>query len=54
MYPDATDLKPSNAPTPLGRSVQLNVFVDANLAGELTTRRSQTGILIFGNMAPLI
>ena len=28
--------------------------MDADLAGELTTRRSQTGILVFGNMAPLI
>ena len=54
MYPDASALHPSNAPKPLGQSVQLNAFVDADLAGELTTRRSQTGIIIFGNMAPLI
>ena len=54
MYPDARDLKPSNAPTPLGCSVKLNAFVNENLAGELTRRRSQTGIIRLGNMAPLI
>ena len=54
MYPDAEDLLPSNAPPPLGRSVQINSFVDADLAGELTTRRSQTGILIFLCMAPIL
>ena len=32
MYPDPTDLKLSNVPTLLGRSVQLNAFVDADLA----------------------
>ena len=54
MYPDAEDLLPSNVPTPLGRSVQLNSFVDADLARELTTCGSQTGILIFLNMAPIL
>ena len=29
-------------------------FVDANLAGNLITRRSQTGVLIFCNRAPII
>ena len=29
-------------------------FVDANHAGEKTTRRSVTGILIFCNRAPII
>ena len=54
MYHDTKDLKPSNTPTPLGRSVQFNTFVDTDLAGKLTTFLSQTGILILGNMAPLI
>ena len=54
MYPDAVEDIPPNMPVPLGRAVQINAFVDADLAGELTTRRSQTGILIFLNMAPII
>jgi len=54
MYPDAIDLKPANMPAPRGKSIQINAFVDADLAGESTTRRSQTGIIIYGNMAPLM
>jgi len=54
LYPDARDNIPPNMPEPLGNSVQLNAFVDADHAGELTTRRSQTGIIVYGNMAPLI
>ena len=41
-------------PEPLGKSVQLNSFVDADLAGELTTRRSQTGLIVYANMAPIV
>ena len=40
-------------PKPLGRSVNINSFVDADHAGNLATRRSHTGILIFVNMAPI-
>ena len=35
------------------KSIQLNCFVDSDHAGDRMTRRSQTGILIFGNSAPL-
>ena len=54
LYPDAIDYLPPNAPPSLGESVQINAFVDADLAGEQTTRRSQTGIIIYMNMAPII
>ena len=54
LYPDSIDYLPPNAPPPLGKSLQINAFVDADLAGELTTRRSQTGIIIYANMAPII
>ena len=54
LYPDAVDYIPPNMPEALGKSVQINAFVDADLAGESTTRRSQTGILIYLNMAPII
>ena len=45
---------PHNAPEPLGESIDINVFVDADHASNRTTRRSHTGIIIFGNMAPLM
>jgi hypothetical protein len=34
-------------PEPLGKSVDISCFVDANHAGNVITRRSHTGILIF-------
>ena len=54
LYPDAVDYLPPNAPPSLGESVQINAFIDADLAGEQTTRRSQTRIIIYINMAPII
>ena len=39
---------------PCGNSVSTNYFVYANHAGNKVTRRSQTGILIFVNKAPII
>ena len=54
LYPDACDYLPPNMPKPLGKTVQLNSFVDADLAGEQTTRRSQTGLIIYANMAPIV
>ena len=45
MYPDAVDYIPCNMPEALGKSVQINAFVDADLAGEANTRRLQTRIL---------
>ena len=53
IYRDAVDEIPKNAPEPRGKSVQVNVYVDADHAGNKVTRRSQTGILIFLNMAPI-
>ena len=53
IYVDAKEEFPSNAPKPRGKSIQLNCFVDSDHAGDRMTRRSQTGILIYGNSAPL-
>ena len=53
LYPDANDPLPPGMPEPLGVSVQFTMFVDADHAGNQVTRRSHTGILILGNMAPL-
>ena len=39
---------------PCGKSIKISVFVDADHAGEITTRQSQARILIYINMAPII
>jgi hypothetical protein len=54
FYHDAKEDIPPNAPPPRGNAVQINCFVDADHAGNRITRRSQTGILIFLNRAPII
>lgn len=53
QYPDAEELVPHNAPVPLGEEVDINVFVDADHAGNKITRRSHSGILIYCNMSPI-
>ena len=45
---------PPNITKPRGNSVSTHCFVDANHAGNKVNRRSQTGILIFVNKAPII
>ena len=54
FYEGVKEAIPDNAPKPRGRGVSIHCFVDANLAGNTVTRRSQTGILIFVNRAPII
>ena len=54
IYADAQEDIPTNAPIPRGKSVQLNCFVDADHSFDRITRRSQTGIILFGNSAPLL
>jgi len=39
---------------PRGNPVNTTCFVDANRAGSLVTRRSQTGILIFVTKSPIV
>jgi hypothetical protein len=46
FYPDAEDVLPPGMPEPLGNN--------ANHAGNLATRRSHTGILIYVNNAPIV
>jgi hypothetical protein len=41
-------------PEPRGRSVTISLFVDANHAGNVITRRSHTGIFLFVQNAPII
>ena len=53
VYVDATDLPPNDL-EPRDKSLQINCFVDVDHGGDKITRRSQTGIILFGNSAPLI
>lgn len=45
---------PKLAPKPSGRAMQISVFVDADHAGDMITRRSRTGILLYLNKAPIL
>ena len=42
---------PPNAPKPLGKHVNLRMFVDSDHAGDKADRRSRTGFLIYMNLA---
>ena len=54
FYRDAKEAIPGDMPSPRGNAGRAHCFVDADLAGNTVTRRSQTGILIFVNRAPVI
>ena len=53
FYRDAKEAIPPNMPEARGRGVTITCFVDANHAGNQSDRRSQTGVLIFINKAPI-
>ena len=44
---------PTNAPEPLGIGFNMRVFVDSDHAGDMVTRRSRTGFIVFLNNAPI-
>lgn len=54
FYPDAKEELPGNMPEPRGRPVQMTCFVDADHAGDLQTRRSRTGVLLYLNKSPIV
>jgi hypothetical protein len=49
FYQGVKEPLPGDMPPPRGQSMSTHAFVDADLAGNKKTRRSQTGILIFCN-----
>ncbi len=53
FYGNSIEEDPPNMPVPLGNSVIMSCFVDADHAGNKVTRRSHTGIVILLNNAPL-
>ena len=54
FYGDVVEELPPGMPNPRGKAVDITCFVYANHAGNVITRRSQTGILIFVQNAPII
>ena len=54
FYQDARERLSSDMSTWRGRSVSTHCFVDSDHTGDKVTHRSQTGILIFLNQAPII
>jgi len=51
LFQDAEEAIPGDMPPPRGNASTTHCFVDADLAGNTVTRRSQTGILMFVNRA---
>ena len=54
FYRDAKEAIPGDMPKSRGNVMSTHCFVDASHGSDRATRRSQTGILIFCNRAPII
>ena len=54
FYGDVVEELPPKMPEPLGKAVTISAFVDANHAGNVVTRRSHSGIIIFVQNAPIV
>ena len=54
FYGDVCEELPPNMPEPKGKGVNISCFVDAKHAGNVITRRSHTGIIIYVQNAPII
>jgi hypothetical protein len=54
FYGELEEELPPKMPQSLGNSVNISCFVDANHAGNVVTRRSHTGILIYVQNTPII
>jgi hypothetical protein len=53
FYPDAVEAMPPNQPVPGIRKAQITIYVDADHAHDVVTRRSVTGIILFINGTPV-
>jgi hypothetical protein len=51
FYGDVTEAIPPNAPVPRGKEVDIRLYVDSDHAGDLLTRRSRSGYLVYINGA---
>lgn len=53
VYGEVQEEIPGNAPEPRGIGFTMRAFVDSDHAGDVSTRRSRTGFLVFLNSAPI-
>ena len=53
VYPGAKETIPLDQPQARGKPVVMSCFEDANHAGDVVNRRSQTGLIVFVNRAPI-
>jgi hypothetical protein len=54
FYGDIEEELPPKMPEPLGQPMNITAFVDANHAGNVVTRRSHTGVIIYLQNTPII
>lgn len=54
FYGEVEEELPPKIPKPRGNAIKVSAFVDANHAGNVVTRRSHTGIIIYVQNAPII
>jgi hypothetical protein len=54
MYGDVKEVLPPDAPLPLGKEVDLCLYVDSEHTRDKFTRRSRTGFVIYLKMAPVV
>ena len=54
FYSSAKEKIPHDMPEPRGKEVQMTAWVDSDHAGNVVTRRSRTGVLIFCNRSPIV
>jgi hypothetical protein len=54
FYKVTKELVPPDMPEPRGKAVQTTCFVDSDHAGDLVTRRSRTGVLIYVMSSPIV
>jgi hypothetical protein len=54
FYREAAEAVPNDMPVPRGNPMSTHCFVDASHGSDRAIRRSQTGILLFCNKAPII
>ena len=54
FYPNAQEMMTRHTPEALGNYVVIKAYVDANHAGNMANGRSNSGIIIYVNNAPVI
>ena len=53
FYGEVQEPKPLNAPLPRGKEVNCRLFVDSDHAGDQSSRRSRSDLIVFLNMASI-